>query len=89
MHSNSVLSIWLVVGISLLVNGVLILGAGIYELFHPPVVQVVLFHLHAPVWWGGLMAVIGLIYCIRFSPGRQRAALAAAAAAAGKETHGK
>ena len=87
MDSKNVLSIWLVVGISLLVNGVLILGAGLYELKHPPE-NVVLIEYHASIWWGGILAVLGAIYCYRFSPGRQRAAIAAAAAAS-KETHAK
>jgi hypothetical protein len=89
MHSKNVLSIWLVVGISLLVNGVLILGAGIYEWVHPPVQKVVLFQYHASLWWGALLTIIGLIYCIRYAPWRQKAALAAAAAAAGEETNVK
>ena len=29
-------SIWFFIGISLLVNGVLIFGAGLYEYWHPP-----------------------------------------------------
>ncbi len=86
MDSKNVLSIWLVVGVSLLVNGVLILGAGLYELFYPPVHKVVLYQYHASIWWGAILAVLGAIYTIRFAPSRQRAALKAAAAA-GKETH--
>lgn len=85
MDSKNVLSIWLVVGISLLVNGVLILGAGIYELIYPPVEKVVLYQYHASIWWGAILTVLGAIYCIRFAPGRRKAELAAAAAA--KETH--
>jgi hypothetical protein len=80
MGSKDGLSIWLVVGISFLVNGVLILGAGIYEYIYPPVDKVVLFHYHASIWWGGLMTLLGLVYCIRFRPKRQKTALAAAAA---------
>jgi hypothetical protein len=30
---------------------------------------VVLANLHAPVWWGGAMLVIGLFYGIHFRPG--------------------
>jgi hypothetical protein len=71
MDSKSTISIWLVVGISLLVNGLLILVAGIYEWVSPPAaITVQLFDLHAPVWWGGLLALIGLAYCVRFSPFR-------------------
>jgi len=72
MKTGGSLSIWLFIGFSLLVNGVLIFGAGVYELFHPPMEKVVLFQLHANVWWGGILAVIGAIYCIYFAPGNGR-----------------
>lgn len=65
-------SIWFFIGISLAVNGALILGAGIYQLVNPPLhPNVVLFSLHANVWWGALLLVIGALYCIKFAPGRQ------------------
>jgi hypothetical protein len=67
-----VVSIWFFIGISLAVNGGLILAAGIYELVRPPVnPAVVLFNLHANVWWGALLLVIGRIYCYKFAPARQ------------------
>jgi hypothetical protein len=66
-------SIWFFIGISLLVNGVLILGAGLYEVWHPPTEQVVLFNLHASVWWGALMTVIGAWYSYHFKPGQKKA----------------
>lgn len=72
MKTGGSLSIWFFIGISLLVNGVLIFGAGIYEWIYPPENQVVLFNLHAPVWWGGLMLVLGIFYCAHFSPARER-----------------
>jgi hypothetical protein len=50
----------------------LIFGAGVYELFRPPMEKVVLFQLHANVWWGGILAVIGAAYCIYFAPGKGR-----------------
>jgi hypothetical protein len=68
------ISIWFFIGLSLLINGVLILVAGIYELFHPPVTPtIVLFELHANVWWGALLTLIGLLYCFFFSPKRTKA----------------
>jgi hypothetical protein len=82
MDSKNVLSIWLVVGISLLVNGALILGAGLYELVRPPEVKVVLYEYHASIWWGAILFILGAIYTIRFAPGRRRRELAAEAAAA-------
>jgi len=72
VRPDSSISIWFFIGISLLVNGLLILGAGIYEIFSPPENPVVLFNLHAGVWWGGLLFLLGLIYCIRFAPSRNR-----------------
>jgi hypothetical protein len=65
------ISIWLFIGISLLVNGILITGAGVWEVFNPPANPVVLFSLHANVWWGAALMVFGLIYCFRFAPGQQ------------------
>jgi hypothetical protein len=67
-----VISIWFFIGVSLAVNGALILAAGIYQLVNPPVSSgVVLYNLHANVWWGALLLVFGLIYCFKFAPGRQ------------------
>lgn len=71
MKEGGSLSIWFFIGISMLVNGVLILGAGIYELSHPP--AYVLHQLHASIWWGGLLAVLGLIYTYQYSPAKERA----------------
>jgi hypothetical protein len=67
------ISIWFFIGVSLLVNGVLITGAGIWELIHPPTPdkQVVLFQYHANVWWGAVLLVLGLIYCLKYAPGRK------------------
>jgi hypothetical protein len=76
MKSGGTLSIWFFIGVSLVVNGALICGAGIYQLIHPPQNPVVLFEVHAPIWWGGLLFVLGVIYCFHFSPGRERARLA-------------
>ncbi len=70
MDSKNVLSIWLVVGVSLLVNGALILGAGLYELVYPPVNKVVLYQYHASIWWGAVLFIIGLLYCVKFAPRR-------------------
>jgi hypothetical protein len=66
------ISIWFFIGISLVVNGALILAAGIYQLLNPPENSgVVLFQLHANVWWGAALLLFGLIYCVRFSPKRK------------------
>jgi hypothetical protein len=67
------ISIWFFIGVSLLVNGVLIVGAGIWELLRPPPLdaRVVLYNLHANIWWGALLLVFGLVYCVKFLPGRK------------------
>jgi hypothetical protein len=72
MKAGGSISIWFFIGVSLLVNGILILGAGIYQYIHPPQVKVVLSQLHAGIWWGALLAVIGAFYCIHYAPGKGR-----------------
>lgn len=69
MRSGGGISIWFFIGISLLVNGVLIFGSGIYELIRPPEVSVVLFNLHASVWWGALLTILGAVYAFYYRPG--------------------
>ena len=70
---EQMVSIWLFIGISLAVNGALILAAGIYQLIYPPAnSSIVLFELHANVWWGVLLLTIGAVYCFLFAPRRQR-----------------
>ena len=70
------ISIWFFIGICLLVIGGLICGTGIYELFLPPPLEhrVVLYQLHANLWWGGLMFALAAFYCWHFRPGRGGAA---------------
>lgn len=64
------ISIWFFIGIALLVNGALILGAGLWEVFRPPDNPVVLFYLHANVWWGALLLALGVFYSVHFAPRR-------------------
>lgn len=73
MKAGGSLSIWFFTGICLLVNGALICATGIYELVSPPADKVVLYDLHANIWWGGVLFVVGLIYSLRYSPARERA----------------
>ena len=72
MHRSEMISIWFFIGALLLVYGVLILGAGIYEQVVPPGHPVVLAELHAAIWWGVLLIILGVVYLIRFSPRRGR-----------------
>jgi hypothetical protein len=71
MRKGGGISIWFFVGISLLVNGALILGAGLWELVYPPPNPVVLFRLHANLWWGAALFALGIFYTWRFSPRRR------------------
>jgi hypothetical protein len=62
------LPIWFFIGALLALYGVLILGAGAYELMFPPATEVVLSRLHVNLWWGTGMLLFGLIYLIRYWP---------------------
>jgi len=73
MKTGSHLSIWFFTGICLSVNGALIVAQGIYEALHPPVEKVVLSQLHANIWWGAVLLILGLLFSVRFSPARERA----------------
>lgn len=70
MDSQSSISIWFFIGVALVVNGLLISAAGLYQFAHPPQNPVVLYHLHANVWWGAGLFVLGVFYCWRFAPRR-------------------
>jgi len=70
MHRPGMVSIWFFIGALLLIYGILICGAGIYELTSPPEHPVVLANLHASIWWGALLIALGALYTIRFLPGK-------------------
>jgi len=71
MHRHFI-TIWFFIGIQLTIYGVLILGAGIYDLIYPQADRVVMANLHAGIWWGALLIVLGGIYSYAFFPGRER-----------------
>ena len=68
MHGSGRLSIWFFIGVLLSLYGVLITGTGLFEFIFPPVHRPVLAELHATLWWGIVLLVIGLSYLIRFYP---------------------
>ena len=76
MKSGGSLSIWFFTGLCLGVVGALIFATGIYEIISPPANKVVLYNLHANVWWGGFLLFVGLFFSLRFSPARERARMA-------------
>ena len=70
MHGSGI-PIWFFIGVLLTVYGVMIFGYGIFELAtgnYPVGVQ--LTELHTPIWWGGILAVLGVLYLVKFRPGR-------------------
>jgi hypothetical protein len=66
MEKHHVIPVWFFVGILLSIYGVLIFASGVVEWSNLP--NTVLADLHAPVWWGGLLAIIGAIYVFAFRP---------------------
>jgi hypothetical protein len=49
-----------------LIYGILIFASGLAEWANPP--ETVLAELHAPVWWGALLILIGAGYVMAFRP---------------------
>lgn len=71
MHGSKI-PIWFFIGLMLLIYGVMVLSYGVYEMVTCNFANVQLANLHTPVWWGGLLLVIGLMYSVKFWPGRSR-----------------
>ena len=55
------------VGVLFLIYGLLILVSGLLEWSHAPE-GVELANLHAPVWWGAVLIVLGAVYCTKYYP---------------------
>jgi hypothetical protein len=62
------ISIWFFIGVLLTLYGVTILSYGIWEFVTGTVPNVVLANLHAPIWWGAIMLILGVFYSVRFRP---------------------
>ena len=69
-HSEMQVPIWFFIGAMVLIYGALILIAGVYGWLTPPALadRVKLWDLHADIWWGGLLLLIGLFYVVKFWP---------------------
>jgi len=65
-EKHHIVPVWFFVGLLLLVYGVLIFASGLAEWSHPP--NTVLAELHAPVWWGALLIIVGGAYASAFRP---------------------
>jgi len=68
MSKDFIIPVWFFVGVLLLIYGVLILASGLAE--WSAASSTVLSELHAEVWWGGLLTVVGAAYLITFWPKR-------------------
>ena len=67
---RATMSIWFFAGVMLLAYGIVILAAGLWEFGHPLAHPPVLSQLHAPIWWGALLAISGGFYTVKFRPRR-------------------
>ena len=71
MHGSKI-AIWFFIGVVLVIYGGLIFGYGLYEMStgsYPPGVE--LTQLHTPIWWGAILGVLGIVYVVKFRPGRE------------------
>lgn len=66
-EKHHIIPVWFFVGLLLLIYGVMILASGLIDWSNPPS-NVELTNLHAPVWWGAVLIVLGAIYFFRFGP---------------------
>ncbi len=64
------ISIWFFIGSLLTVYGVIVLIANLVPETGPET-HVILANLHAGIWWGALLIVLGLMYVVLFRPGRR------------------
>jgi H+/Cl- antiporter ClcA len=67
MHHRNLISIWFFIGVLVLVYGVIILAAALFNAPHEGR-EVVLEELRADIWWGALMTALGLLYTLKFRP---------------------
>jgi len=73
MVGNKGISIWFFIGTLLLIYGLIITAANIYEYFsHSMERVIVLKELNFGIWWGILLIIIGLIYFISFRPWKKK-----------------
>jgi hypothetical protein len=71
MHGSKI-PIWFFIGVLLTAYGLLITGYGVYELATGQLADVALKELHAPVWWGGTLLALGVLYTVKFRPGKAK-----------------
>jgi hypothetical protein len=69
MHGSKI-PIWFFIGVLLLAYGILIVSYGLYEVTTGNLADVALKELHAPLWWGALLLLLGIFYTVKFRPGK-------------------
>ena len=69
-EKHRIIPVWFFVGVLFLVYGIMIFVSGLANWSNPPQ-RVELTGLHAPVWWGGLLIVLGAVSCALLRPGRK------------------
>ncbi len=65
-EERHMIPVWFFVGVLLFIYGILIFASGIHEWSDPP--DTVLANLHAPVWWGALLIIMGALFVHLFRP---------------------
>jgi hypothetical protein len=65
------ISIWFIIGITILIYGVAIAATGAV-LWRHPAEGVAMTRLHADFWWGLFMTAFGLFYVVRYRPAKNR-----------------
>lgn len=73
MDEHQQIPIWFFVGALLLVYGIIIAVVGVYNLFpghERP--DLALQWLHADLWWGIVLAVLGGFYTAHYFPSRNK-----------------
>ncbi len=73
MIGKNSISIWFFIDSLLLLYGVIILVANIYDMADPSAFRhVMLQEYNFGVWWGILLTIIGLVYFIAFRPWKKQ-----------------
>jgi len=77
MVENKGISIWFFIGSLLLLYGIIITVANIFEAIYSSFGRnVVLKELDFGIWWGLLLIIVGLIYFINFRPWKKKSSVA-------------
>jgi hypothetical protein len=63
--SRGMRSIWYFVGLLLSAIGVIEMAAGISNLYFPSAEHTRLENLHANIWWGIMILIVGVVYIVK------------------------